>query len=279
MENTKDIIISNIYRPPYDKNCKKNINSFTSELDPILSSFDTSTNDLIVTGDFDINLLQVNMCDKEHYGDFLDLMLGHSLFPKITLPTRTAENSCSLIDNIFATLSPNYVSSQASIIYSRISDHHPYFLSICRNKISLGTAYNNLKQSLFENDISVAMNTDPYCNPNINYDILHDHLTQMKNLYLPYRYVKLNKYRHKGNKWITHGIIKSIKQRDQLYRELSWISRSHARYHLLKNKLNTLNKTLKKNHTGSQTCLLQAGIWIQPIKYKKDMEHHQWHIM
>ena len=119
MENTKDIIIGNIYRPPYDNNCKENINSFTSELDPILSSFDTSTNDLIVTRDFNINLLQVNMCNKEHYGDFLDLMLGHSLFPKITLPTRTAENSCSLIDNIFATLSPNYVSSKAGIIYSR----------------------------------------------------------------------------------------------------------------------------------------------------------------
>ena len=139
MENTKDIIIGNIYRPPYDNNCKENINSFTSELDPILSSFDTSTNDLIVTVDFNINLLQVNMCNKEHYGDFLDLMLGHSWFPKITLPTRTAENSCSLIDNIFATLSPNYVSSQEGIIHSRISDHHPYFLSICpSNKISVG---------------------------------------------------------------------------------------------------------------------------------------------
>ena len=262
MENTKDNIIGNKYRPPYDNNYKENINSFTSELDPILSSFDTSTNDLIVTGDFNINLLQVNMSNKEHYGDFLDLMLGHSLFPKITLPTRTAENSCSLIDNIFATLSPNYVSSQAGIIYSRISDHHPYFLSICpSNKISVGmnkkghvkqrinseTAYNNLKQSLFENDISDAINTDPYCNPNINYDILHDHLTQMKNKYLPYRYVNFNKYRHKGNKWITHGIMKSTKQRDKLYiMKLSCISRSHARYHLLKNKLNTFNKTLKK---------------------------------
>ena len=139
MENTKDIIIGNIYRRPFDNNFKENINSFTSELDPISSSFDTNTNDLIVTGDFNINLLQVNVCNKEHYGDFLDLMLGHSLFPKITLPTRTVENSCSLIDNIFATLSPNYVSSQAGIIYARISGLHPYFLSICpSNKISLG---------------------------------------------------------------------------------------------------------------------------------------------
>ena len=55
-----------------------------------------------------------------------------------------------------------------------------------------------------------------------------------------------DKYRHKGNKAITHGIMKSIKQRGRLCRELNCISRSHARYHLLKNKLNTFNKTLKK---------------------------------
>ena len=228
LENTKDIIIGNIYRPPYDNNCNESVSSVTSELDPILSSFDTSTNDLIVTGYFNIDLLQVNMCNKEHYGDVLDLILGHSLFPKSTLPSWTVANSCSLIDNIFAILSPNYVSSQACIIYSRMSDHHPYFLSICpSNKISVGmnkkihvkqrinseTAYNNLKQSLCENDISAAMNTDPYGNPNINYDILHDHLTHMKNKYSPYRYVKFKKYRHKGNKLITHGIIKSIKPR------------------------------------------------------------------
>ena len=66
----------------------------------------------------------------------------------------------------------------------------------------------------------------------------------MKSKHLPYRYVKFDKYRHKGNKWITHGIIKSIKHRDKLYKELSCTNRSHARYHLLNNKLSTF--TLKK---------------------------------
>ena len=130
---TKDIIIGNIYRPPYDNNNKENISTFISELDPILSSINATRKDIIITGDFNINLLHINVCNKEHYGDFLDLMLGCSLIPKITLPTRMAENSCSLIDNIFCTISPNYISSQAGIIYSKISDHHPYFLSICPN--------------------------------------------------------------------------------------------------------------------------------------------------
>ena len=193
----------NIYHPPYDNNCKENTNSFTSELDQILSSFDTSTNDLIVMGDFNINLLQVNMCNKEHFGNFLDLMLGHSLFPKLHSQHGLRKTvALWLIIYLQLYLQTTYHLKRV-YFFSRKSDHHTYFLSICpsnkisvgmnkkrcvKQKINSGTAYNNLKQSLFVNDISAAMNTDPYCNPNINYDILHDHLTQMKNKYLPYRH-------------------------------------------------------------------------------------------
>ena len=86
-----------------------------------------------VTGYFNIDLLQLNMCNKEHYGDFLDLMLGHSLFPKLHSQHRLWKTAA-----LWSTLSPNYVSFQAGIKYSRISDQHPHVLSICpSNKISV----------------------------------------------------------------------------------------------------------------------------------------------
>ena len=187
-------------------------------------------------------------------------MLGYSLIPKITLPTRMAENSCSLIDNIFCTISPNYISSQAGIIYSKISDHHPYLLSICPNnkeppnnkrkyvkqRLNTGEAYGRLKQELVDNDVTNMMDNDPYCDPNYNYDILHNHLIKLKNKHLPYRMVKFDKYKHKGNKCITHGILRSIKHRDELYKELSCTVRTSDRYLVLKNELNTFNKMLKK---------------------------------
>ena len=257
---TKDIIIGNIYRPLYDNNNKENISTFISELDPILSSINATRKDIIITGDFNINLLHINVCNKEHYGDFLDLMLDYSLIPKITLPTRMAENSCSLIDDIFCTISPNNISSQAGIIYSKISDHHPYFLSICPNskeppnnkrkyvkqRLNTREAYGRLKQELVDNDVTNMMDNDPYCNPNYNYDILHNHLIKLKNKHLPYRMVKFDKYKHKGNKWITHGILRSIKHRDELYKELSCTFRTSDIYLVLKNKLNTFNKMLSK---------------------------------
>ena len=90
------------------------------------------------------------------------------------------------------------------------------------------------------------MSNDPYCNPNYTYDILHNHLIKLKNKLLPYWMVKVDKYKHKGNKWITHGILWSIKHRDELYEELSCTVRTSDRYLVLTNKLNTFNEMLKK---------------------------------
>ena len=99
-----------------------------TELNPIIGQISDNYNrDLLIAGDFNINLLHINYCNKEHFGNFMDLFLGYSLFPKITFSTRLGENSCSLIDNIFGSLSPNIITSPAGILFSRISD--PFFIS------------------------------------------------------------------------------------------------------------------------------------------------------
>ena len=54
----------------------------------------------------------------------MNLMYSHSLLPLITRPTRVAENSISLIDNIFS-LNPKSVVS--GIIPTDISDHYLVF--------------------------------------------------------------------------------------------------------------------------------------------------------
>ena len=89
-------------------------------------------------------------------------------------------------------------------------------------------------------------NHDAYCNPNINYDILQDQLTTMKDKHLPYKLVKSNKYKHKNSKWITQGIIKSIKYKDKLYKGFDCTLRSNVKFAHFKERLNTFNKLLKK---------------------------------
>ena len=45
-------------------------------------------------------------------------------------------------------------------------------------------------------------------------------LQHAKQKYLPTKLTKFNKYRHKKNKWITNGILKSLKTKNKLYKVL-----------------------------------------------------------
>ena len=106
-----------------------NIYTSVVELDPTIGLLNDCNRELVIALDLNINLLHVNHCSKEHFGNFLDMLLGYSLLPKLTIPSRLGGNSCSLIDNIFRSLSPSKLASQAGIIYTGISDHFPYFVS------------------------------------------------------------------------------------------------------------------------------------------------------
>ena len=70
------------------------------------------------------------MCNFEQFGEFLDFMLGYSLFPRITLPTGTNKHSCMLIDNAICKLSTDLKNVKAGIMLSDISERYPYFVSI-----------------------------------------------------------------------------------------------------------------------------------------------------
>ena len=130
MDIGKEFVVGNIYRPPNDNNNEQNVTIFVTELEPIIAALNDGNHELLIAGDFNINLLHINNCNKDHFDIFLDMLLGHSLFPKITFPTRLGENICSLIDNIFCSLSHNSVASLAGTICTRISDHFPCFLSL-----------------------------------------------------------------------------------------------------------------------------------------------------
>ena len=66
-------------------------------------------------------------------------------------------------------------------------------------------------------NIIYRLNNDLLADPNENYDILHNYMIALKEMYMPDRFVKSLKHRHKKTKWITFGIIRSIKFRDDLY--------------------------------------------------------------
>ena len=93
----KDIIIINIYRPPND--IQHNYKTFIDEFAKLLSCFDKSNSEIIITGDINIDLLKINQ--RPIFSEFYDILTANSCIPKITLPTRLTETSGTLIDNCF----------------------------------------------------------------------------------------------------------------------------------------------------------------------------------
>ena len=65
--------------------------------------------------------------------------------------------------------------------------------------------------------------------------------------------VKFNKYKHKKSSWITQGLLKSIRYRDQLYKKLKLTNPNSPNYDTIKNILKTYNLILKQNiHSTKQ---------------------------
>ena len=114
-----NIIVGVIYRHP----CMS-LKSFNSEhLKPFLHKLGSENKQLILLGDFNVNLL--NAKDEPESSAFLDTLGSNLILPQILLPTRITEDSQTLIDNIFSTASDT-LNFSGNICFS-ISDHLPQF--------------------------------------------------------------------------------------------------------------------------------------------------------
>ena len=73
--------------------------------------------------------------------------------------------------------------------------------------------------------------------------------------------------RHKISKWITHGIIKSIKYRDKLYKKLKMTHHESPDFIILKVNLKSFNTLLKKLYVQQNICTMSLLLLkkIRPI--------------
>ena len=247
---SKTVIVGNIYRPP-----RTNVDamrSFTEDVTVLCNNFRIHNN-VILVGDFNIDLLK--LADNHHVCNYFETLISNSFIPKITFPTRLTTRSGTLIDNILTKLSDNFSDSTAGILLQNISDHLPCFISLDYLKtehvkhkyVKLYTnspqAMNELKIFLRDADIMGKLRGDP----NQNYNTLIKIVSDAINLFLPVRTVKFNRYKHKKSRWITSGILKSIKFRDSLFRKLRSTPVTHESYEIKKLNLQTYNNILKKN--------------------------------
>ena len=89
----------------------------------------------------------------------------------------------------------------------------------------------------------IDQNTDP----NLNYGVIEDVLIAAKLKHVSSKRVKFNKFEHKKTKWITRKIIRSIKRRDELYREFKKTPTDSSNYEARKINSRTYNVIIKRS--------------------------------
>ena len=77
--------------------------------------------------------------------------------------------------------------------------------------------------------------------------MINDDILRAKNKHMPCKLVKFNKYKHKKSAWITLGLLKSIRYRDKLYKQLRLSNPNSLHYDTLKLNLKTYNLILRKS--------------------------------
>ena len=118
--------MGNIYRPPKDNN--ENYKVLFDELALVLEKLQIMRNEVVIAGDFNIDLLQIN--EKPLFNEYFNMIVSNGFIPKITLPTRITDRSGTLIDNFLCKLSNNFSKTTAGILLNNISDHQPYFICL-----------------------------------------------------------------------------------------------------------------------------------------------------
>ena len=118
MKNRKTIL-SLTYRPP-----NGDVKEFEKHLNKMLSTNDILKKEVIMAGNFNMNLLDFEQNKKVK--NFLNIMFGHSMMPVINKPTRVTRNTVTAIDHIFIN-SVTTTKFKTGIIKSDISDHFPIF--------------------------------------------------------------------------------------------------------------------------------------------------------
>ena len=155
--------------------------TFLTELNPIMACITKDKVDVLITGDFNIDLLQIN--ERTEIQKYFDLFVTCGLFPRITLPTRMAAKNAYLIDQLFCKVKNPSQHIISCIIKTDVSDHFPYFsvLDIPKkiNHQPINVQINNNDENSFRmfcNDVShkfdqISWTRDLFDDPNDNHDI------------------------------------------------------------------------------------------------------------
>ena len=116
-----NVICGCVYRPP-----SMSLKTFNELLNSMLGKLQHEHKYVYITGDFNVNVLQ-DVEGSLDTQDFKNIFSSSFFCPLITKPTRVAENSATLIDNIYCNIPEVDTHCESGILKLSISDHYAIF--------------------------------------------------------------------------------------------------------------------------------------------------------
>lgn len=215
----KNTIIGSIY-----KHFTISQKDFTDKINQFLTNVSRENKPCYLSGDFNMNLLSID--DDAETERFFDSLTEKQFMPLITVPTRIAKTSKTLIDNIFYNQFSNDIISGNLTV--GISDHMPQFCIIPTDSQKRNSTSKNVFRRNFKNfdpiqftqeinNMDWTINADDDVNDatqtllTVTEQLLDQHapLTRLSN--------KLLKQRQKP--WIDQSILTTIKNKDTIYKK------------------------------------------------------------
>ena len=258
----RDLTVAAIYRQPNGQNYDR----FISELEKFLTLTDKRNNEVILAGDFNLDLLKYD--NHLPTANYYDLITNHKFIPRIVRPTRIKKLSATLIDHIFSRDGKHMISG---IIDTEIAgnsgytDHFPVF-TILNNDLEKNPKRESFTKSFFteqghqlrknglrqENWHDVFEQDDP----NVIYDMIQTKYGFHYNKNLTTRTFKKNSNRHYREPWMNSELLADIRRRDRLAKQ------KHRRedYKKLRNAIVSKIRKAEKEYVSRQIAESSGNI-------------------
>ena len=125
----------------------------------ILCKNDATKKEVILIGDFNINLLDF---DKNKRAQSVNLMFRLGMIPTINKPTRVIRHTTTAVDHVFTNTVMDNIEIKTSIVKTSISDHF-LIISGTKSKVTLKLQSNTFLHVIIQTSQSIILRKVTQC--------------------------------------------------------------------------------------------------------------------
>jgi len=259
----KNIILSNIYRPPSGSTIL-----YYETVVSLLNKVNQEKKPFYIAGDFNLNLLDYET--HSNIRDVINVMFEYMLIPSINKPTRITSRTSTCIDNIFVPYSCHN-KYYAGVITEKISDHLPQFLITSNIPITKRNEQHNIETRKFTPEKISEMkerlkNTSwnsvtSVHNVNEAYSAFKDEFEYLYNDLFPKKIVTV-KTKSILNRWMNKELLKMSRKKQKLYNKYikSKTYTNESKYKDFKRKFEKKLQHTKKEYYSQLLVRHQADL-------------------